>query len=229
MSRLVEYADRERQAQALAALVAGQLEASLTRRGRATLALPGGTTPERFLKALSGAGIDWPQVTVMPGDERFVPAESPRSNTGMLRRALLRGPAASARLLALPAPAGSPEAAAGECAGAIDAALPLDVLVLGMGADGHIASLFPGADLLQRALDPACPEPLLPIRAPAAGEPRLTLTAPVLLGARHRHILIAGADKLAALQAARAPGPVAEMPVRLLLQAPDAVTIHYAE
>ncbi|MDQ7080559.1 MAG: 6-phosphogluconolactonase [Paracoccaceae bacterium] len=224
---LISYRDAALQATGLAALVAGTLRAAIEARGQATLALPGGTTPAPFLRALSGADLDWAHIRVMPTDERLVAADSPRSNARLLRETLLQGPAAAATLIPLAAPA--PEGALDDPAGAVRAVLPLDVCVLGMGADMHIASLFPGADRLKDALDPDCPSPILPIRAPAAPEPRITLTAPALLGAAHLHLLIRGRAKLRAFQRAERPGPVAEAPIRLILRAPQGVRVHYAD
>jgi len=111
--------------------------------------------------------------------------------------------------------------------GGLKPALPLDVLVLGMGEDMHIASLFPKADKLAEALSDDAP-PLLPLRAESAGEPRITLTAPVLRAAKAVHLLITGPAKLEALQTALLDGPEAEAPVRVVL-ARDDTEIHYAE
>ncbi len=226
---LISYRDAALQATGLAALVAGTLRAAIEARGQASLAVPGGTTPGPFLRALSEADLDWAHIRVMPTDERWVAADSPRSNARLLRETLLQGPAAAATLIPLAAPAAAPEDAIDDLASAVAAALPLDVCVLGMGEDMHTASLFPGADRLQDALDPDCPSPILPIRAPAAPEPRITLTAPALLGAAHLHLLIRGRAKLRAFKRAERPGPVTEAPVRLILRAPQGVRVHFAD
>jgi 6-phosphogluconolactonase len=224
VSRIVEWPDREEQRDGLAHRVGERLRAALAARGRASLAVPGGTTPGPFLWALAQLALDWARVSVMLTDERFLPEDSPRSNTALLRRTLLQGPAAAATLVPVTAPADLPEHVTGRLTQAIEAALPLDVCVLGMGTDGHIASLFPGADRLALALSEEAP-PLLALRAPGVPEPRLTLTLPVLLGARHLFLLIAGAEKKAALRRAEAGGPVSEAPVRAILERAE---IHYA-
>ncbi len=228
MTHLVHYKDETTLMATLAAVVAGQLAEALQTRGKATLAVPGGTTPGPFLRALAQADIDWASVNVMLTDERFVAGDSPRSNTRLLRETLLQGPAAAASLVPLYASAGQPEQVLTELGKGIASVLPIDVCVLGMGADLHTASLFPGADRLAEALDPNSPAVLLPMRAPGAPEPRLTLTAGVLRASRHLHLLITGQDKLAALRKAEQPGPAADAPVRAILSVPS-LSIHYAE
>ena len=227
MPDLMQYPDRDVLAIDLAELVADQLAEAIEARGQASLAVPGGTTPARFLRALSAQDIAWDKVSVILTDERFVDEESPRSNTRQLKETLLQGKAATARLVPMVAAGATPEDVLDGLSGGLKPALPLDVLVLGMGADMHIASLFPGADKLSEALADDAPT-LLPMRAEGAGEPRITLTAPVLRAAKAVHLLITGATKLAALQKALLEGPEAEAPVRVVL-ARDDTEIHYAE
>ncbi len=229
MVTFAEYRSGAVQAAALAGLVAGQLAAALAVKGRATLAVPGGTTPGAFLRVLAQARIDWARVSVLLTDERFVPETSTRSNTKLLRATLLQGPAAAANLVPLYKEAAQPEDVLGDLSDGIRKVLPLDVCVLGMGTDMHIASLFPGADRLAEALSPDCPDVLLPMRAPGAPEPRLTLTAPVLRATDHLHLLITGPEKRAAFEAAEQPGPTHEAPVRLILTARGNIIVHYTE
>ncbi len=227
MPDLMQYPDRAVLATDLAELVAGQLADAIEIFHKASLAVPGGTTPAAFLRALSEQDIAWEKVSVMLTDERFVAEDSPRSNTRLLKETLLQGKAAAATLVPLVAEGAAPEDVLDALMGKLNAALPLDVVVLGMGEDMHTASLFPGADKLAEALAEGAPT-LLPMRAEGAGEPRLTLTAPVLRGAGAVHVLITGAAKLAALKRALLEGPETEAPVRVVL-ARDDTEIHYAE
>lgn len=220
----IEYPDRDLQALALARQVASDLRAALNRRDRAVLAVPGGTTPAGLFDLLGGQELDWARVTILPTDERWVPEDDPRANARLIRGRLMTEGAAAATYLPLWTAAATPDDTAWAVEEAVAAVLPIDVLVLGMGADGHVASLFPGGDRLAEALAPEAP-PVLAMQAPGAPEPRITLTLPVLRGAFAVHLLIAGADKRAALQAARGAEP-ATMPVAALL---DLATVHWAE
>jgi 6-phosphogluconolactonase len=223
--QLETYPDREMLHLQLANLIASELADSLRREGRATLSVPGGTTPGPVFDTLSGVDIDWANVAVVLNDERWVPEDSPRSNTRLLRERLLRGRALQARLLPLyVAGYDTPEAAVPALEDGLRPYLPISVLLLGMGEDMHTASLFPGADRLAEALGPT-PRLILPMRAEAAGEPRVTLTAPVLRGALRLHVMITGAAKRAALERA-ATLPPEQAPIRAVL---DQAVVHWAE
>lgn len=219
----VAYPDREMLMVALADTIASQLREALSREGRAVLSVPGGTTPGPVFDILSGVALDWENVSVLLNDERWVPEDSPRSNTRLVRERLLRDRAAAAQLVPLYAPAPRPEDRLDALAAGVAAVLPITVLLLGMGADMHTASLFPGADRLSEALSPEAPV-LMALRAEAAGEPRVTLTAPALRTAMHCHILITGDEKRAALDRAAHLSEV-EAPVRIVL---NTATIHWA-
>ncbi|WP_135449066.1 6-phosphogluconolactonase [Tabrizicola caldifontis] len=222
--QLETYPDRDLMMLRLADLIAGQLGDFLRREGRATFCVPGGTTPGPIFDTLSGVDLDWANVAVLLNDERWVPESSDRSNTRLVRQRLIRGRAARARLVPMYAPAETPEDVLDALADGIRPHLPISVLLLGMGADMHTASLFPGADRLEEALAPDAPI-LMALRAEAAGEPRVTLTAPVLREAFNIHILITGTEKREALERAMTLSPQ-EAPVRAVL---DNATVHWAE
>jgi 6-phosphogluconolactonase len=219
-----EYPDRELMFLSLANDIASQLADFLRRDGRASLCVPGGTTPGPIFDTLSGVDLDWANVSVFLNDERWVPETSDRSNTALLRSRLIRGKANQARLVPLYAPAQTPEEMLEALADGIRPHLPISVLLLGMGNDMHTASLFPGADRLADALSSSAPI-LMPMRAEAAVEPRVTLTVPALRSAMNTHVLITGPDKRAALERAQSL-PAEEAPIRALL---DLATVHWAE
>ncbi|PZQ99471.1 MAG: 6-phosphogluconolactonase [Cereibacter sphaeroides] len=222
--KFVEYPDRELMMLSLADKIAGELGDFVRREGRASLSVPGGTTPGPIFDTLSGVDIDWSKVTVFLNDERWVPEDSPRSNTRLVRERLMVGRAAAATLVPLHIDRARAEDALDELAQGIKPHLPISVLLLGMGNDMHTASIFPGADRLEEALSDSAPI-LLPMRADAAEEPRITLTMPVLKGAMSIHILITGPEKRAALERAQALTP-AEAPVKAILAN---ATVHWAE
>ncbi|UOV03919.1 6-phosphogluconolactonase [Pseudoxanthomonas sp. F37] len=216
--QLHPFPDGDAVAQALAQAVADDLRAALALRGEASVALSGGTTPRRFLQALSRQPMDWANVTVTLVDERWVDERHERSNARLVKEHLLQEAAAGARFVPLYRPAASPDLVLAD----VTAALPatLDVAVLGMGGDGHTASFFPGGDRLAEAMDPDAPERVLPMLAPGAGEPRITLTLPVLRQAGRLYLHIEGGEKRQVLQQALSgQGAGAGYPIRALLQA----------
>jgi len=214
-----DFADPAALASALAATVAGNLRDGLAARGRASLAVSGGRTPERFFAALARQPLDWDKVAITLVDERWVAPDHPRSNEALLRRCLLQGPAAAAQLVSLVTEDASPEEGLAEIAARIAALpLPLDAAVLGMGSDGHTASFFPGGDRLAKAIDPTGDVQVLPMRAPGAGEPRITLTLPLITAARAIYLHIEGAEKAGVLAAALQDGPAEDLPIRAVLR-----------
>ncbi|SLN41910.1 6-phosphogluconolactonase [Aquimixticola soesokkakensis] len=221
--KFVEYSDRDALMLGLADKIAGELRMALASKDRASLSVPGGTTPGPVFDSLSAVSLDWARMDVLLNDERWVPETSERSNTALLKRRLFVDKAAAAVMIPLYGDAPRPEEKLADLAQAVDAILPLDVLLLGMGADMHTASIFPGADLLSEALAEDAPT-LLPMRAPGAPEPRITLSARALKSAINIHILITGAEKRAALERARGLDPM-EAPVAAIL--PHA-TVHWA-
>lgn len=219
----IEYPDREMLFLSLADRLAGQLSQHLRVNDSASLCVPGGTTPAPLYDYLSGSEIDWPRVTVLLNDERWVDGEHRRSNGRLLRRHLLKDKAAGARYLDLYTGHERPEDAVPALSEAIAPHLPLTVLLLGMGTDMHTASLFPAASETVRALAPDAP-PVMAV-ASVKDEPRITLTASALKGAINTHLLIAGADKRDAFERAQGLDPT-EAPIRAFL---GDITVHWAK
>ncbi|WP_075292525.1 6-phosphogluconolactonase [Pararhizobium arenae] len=206
-------------AEGLADAVAEALSTAIAARGKATLVVSGGSTPKAFFQALSSKPIDWPNVVVTLVDERFVPPESDRSNHKLVSDNLLKAAAAGAQFLPLYHAADDAERAA-ELATEATASLgaPFDVVILGMGTDGHTASFFPGGSRLAEALDANTPRGVITMEADGAGEPRLTFTFSSLQDARLLVLHIEGNGKKDVLAKAEAPGDEAEMPIRAMLR-----------
>lgn len=221
-----DFAGRAELAEALAAAVAEGLKAGVEARGAASLAVSGGATPAAFFTALAAHDdVPWDRVTATLVDERWVDTGADRSNARLVQAKLLQGRAAAARFVPLYQGGAQPDAGAASAAQRA-VPYPLDVAVLGMGNDGHTASFFPGGDTLAEAL--TAEGPVVALRAPGAGEPRVTLTLPVLLGARALYLHIEGEEKAATLARALADGPVEDMPVRAVLRAASApLTIYW--
>lgn len=203
-------------AMVLAQQVAQALRSAIALRGVACIALSGGRSPETFLRCLDAQPVEWSRVAITLVDERWVPPDDGASNEGMLRRCLSSG-CAAARVLPLFRGA-SPEQDAQAVSRELASGLPLDVVVLGMGADGHCASLFPGQPRLDRLLNGEVGPICAAVSAPD-GTPRMTLTATVLRSARLQLLAISGDDKCRTLcQAFTAASE--QMPVAAFLTPP---------
>ena len=222
-----EFADGAELAPAFALWAAQILRQGIAARGNAVLVVSGGSTPKRFFEALSSQPLDWPRIAVTLADERRVPDDSARSNARLVRATLLQKLAAGAYFVPLADSRLSPEQELAAASARIaHLSLPADLVVLGMGDDGHTASWFPHAQGLAEAIDSATRALVAPITAPGAPEPRLTLTGRVILRARNIALQIEGPQKLATLNRALEDGPLEDMPIRAVLrQAADRLTI----
>jgi 6-phosphogluconolactonase len=200
---------------ALATDVANALQHHVMNKGKACLAVSGGTTPKLFFETLSRIDAPWSKITITLVDDRQVPETSPRSNAKLVRENLLQNRAAGAEFIPLFKNADAENIAI------------LDVVVLGMGSDGHTASLFPGGDHLAEAIDPKTEKRIVETSAPAADEPRLTFTLPALLDASLICLHIEGQEKRDVLNRALAEGPVEAMPIRAILRSKKPLTLYW--
>lgn len=206
-------------AQGLAGAVSAALSAAIDARGTASIAVSGGSTPKAFFKALSQSTIDWSKVSITLVDERFVEPDSDRSNEKLVKDNLLIEAASAATFEPLYYPtATAAEAAATATKQTAAIGSPFDVVILGMGTDGHTASFFPGGSRLSEALDAATPRGVMTMEADGAGEPRLTFTFSSLQDAQLLVLHIEGAGKKDVLAKAQADGDEAEMPIRAVLR-----------
>jgi 6-phosphogluconolactonase len=206
---MVEFhslADAAELAEFAADSVSARLARGLAERGVASLVVPGGRTPAAFLSKLGRKPLDWQKISVTLCDERWVPEASPQSNAAMLRSTLLE--AADANFVPLYNFATSPEEALPE----IEAKLaklprPWDAVVLGMGDDGHFASLFPGEAALKSGLDVGSKSVCVAATGPAGGPRRLSLTLSCLARTRQLTLLATGDHKRAVWQEAANADP----------------------
>jgi 6-phosphogluconolactonase len=213
------YSDVETLSQELAAQIAGSLNVAIGTRGVASLVVSGGRTPVRLFEILRNQNLDWGSVCIALADERWVEPQNAASNERLVRDNLLKDQAASARFLGLKNAAPTPDL------GAVSAwetfarvPRPFDAVVLGMGDDGHTASLFPGSPNLPSALNQAAAAGCVGMWSPVAPHPRLSLNLTALLGSRRVVVLITGESKWRTLAAACAPGPEQDMPIRAVLR-----------
>jgi len=222
------FSDGAALASALAGKVAGLLARAVSERGEALFAVSGGTTPALFFATLSEADIAWDKVTVTLVDERFVPPSSPRSNAALVSAKLLQNGASKAGFLPLFRSGETIDEAADDGDGTMRALpLPFDVLMLGMGADGHTASLFPDADGLETLLDPASARIVMPVHAKSAGEPRLTLTLAEIVRARFVGLQIEGVAKRRVFEGAMSESD--RKPIRAVAEAlPHPIEVFWA-
>jgi len=210
----------------LAARVANDLRSAIETIGRASMAVPGGSTPAPFLSALATENLAWDKVAVTLSDERCVPMDHARSNQRLVSQHLLQGKAQTAQFVTLYS--GAHETSSLE-KGLAEHIIPLSVCILGMGADMHTASLFPGTPGLATLLDPTGDRLVDFVSPPGADEPRVTLTAKALATADHTYLLIKGADKRVALEQALSVEDPETAPIRAILDAAKKPVVFYAE
>lgn len=218
--RLRTFADANAMISSLADEIVARLKEGVAERGRASIAVSGGTTPGALFDVLCERDAPWDKVRITLSDERWIAPDQDGSNEHLARTRLLRGKAAAAHFVGLKNEDATPDAGAVKANAAI-AALPrpFDVMLLGMGDDGHTASLYPRAPELKAALDANAPALVHAVHAQnaAATGDRMTLTLKAILDARWIALLIKGGEKMKTYRTAESGRDVAEMPVRAIL------------
>lgn len=198
--------------QALAERVTSTLNEAISERGRASIAVSGGRTPRLVFQHMRQHKVSWDRVIVTLTDERWVTPDRAESNERLVRKHLLIGPAKAATFVPMFGGESSPHSGQAACEQRLSSiGMPLDAVYLGMGADGHIASLFPGhpAVNIRSSLCVA-------VSAPEIHPPRMSLTGAAIMGAGRIFLLFAGADKLSAYMKAQQEGTCRELPLRIL-------------
>jgi 6-phosphogluconolactonase len=214
---LHRYADLASLTDALVDVVTRQLQKSLGHEQRASLVVPGGRTPVPFLEKLSLQPLAWDRVFVSLTDERWVSPRDPASNERLLRDYLLRNEAAKAHVVGLKGFGTDATAGATKAWQRLEVMpRPFDVVVLGMGDDGHFASLFPDDPASARGLDPSQPPGCIAVRAPVEPVQRVSLNLSALLQARLLILLVTGDRKWQVLEQERVPAISRRLPVHQL-------------
>lgn len=227
-----DYDSADEMAEAVAGDVRFIIESALDARGGAVVALPGGKTPLPIYDKLAEAKLDWKRVTIIPTDDRLVPMGDELSNITAIGKAFIPK---GARVMPITSEAAEDYKAAGRAADARlqDVHWPLDLCLLGVGGDGHTASIFPGPDLDEALNGPrerralgVMPDPLPP-EAPVA---RVSLSVAAITSARALMIAVSGQKKKDVIEAAIAEGVASPYPIgRVLAGAELPVDIHWSE
>jgi 6-phosphogluconolactonase len=213
-----EFADADDTAAQLAIEVGSHLRAGMAARGTASLIVSGGRSPIKFFAALSSSDLAWDRITIGLADERWVDPGSADSNEKLVRSHLLVGMAGNAAFIPLKTHASDPESALADRTQALlTMKRPFEVVVLGMGDDGHMASLFPGVTGLDNALDPSAEPALVAISPLAAPHRRISMNVSALLDTRQIILLIQGAKKRAVLDSALANTYLRSYPIAAIL------------
>lgn len=215
-----QYATVPEALQASADAMADALSSAVQSRGTAAIAVSGGRTPLALFPMLAKKPVPWGNVTVTLTDERWVSTDHADSNEGLARRYLLEQGAGRAAFIGLKTPDQTPEGGLVACEQALNAVpFPLDVVYLGIGPDGHCASLFPGAPWAD------APGRCYPVPATSDRQARMSLTPSALLDSRAIMVVFSGSGKRAVFDEARTPGPAVELPLRVILQQ-EKVPVH---
>lgn len=226
----LDFSSRQALDEALAHTVAGILRGAIARWGEASLVVSGGSTPVNFFRVLSAASLDWSRVTILLADERWVPPEHQDSNERLVRENLLVGAAANAHFVPLKTPHVSASEAELEVAATLAGIGRFDLVMLGMGSDGHTASLFPGKDNLAEGLDLNSTKPCLAVEPSTAPYQRMTLTLARLLDSERIFVHITGREKQYVLDQARKAVDPFQLPIAAILcQQKTPVTVFFAE
>jgi 6-phosphogluconolactonase len=214
----------------LADQVVQALKQGIDLHGRASLAVSGGSTPKPLFRELAKRDLSWQQVVITLVDERWVAPSDPASNENLVRQHLVQNRAAVARFVGLKNGAPTAEQGQVQCEEELDKVpRPFTVLILGMGNDGHTASLFPGSAQLAAATDMASGKNCMAVTPVDAPHERMTLTLPALLDSQQIILHITGQEKKAVLEQAQTEGPATEMPIRFMLRQQERpVNIYWA-
>lgn len=214
-----QYPDRKTLVTKLANQIAALLSKGVKENGKASLAVSGGSTPVALFEQLSGLDIPWQHVVITLVDERWVEPTEEDSNERLVRMHLLQNKAATATFVSMKNGATTTGEGEAECEQQFKKIpQPFDALILGMGNDGHTASLFPGAEKLAAATDMDSGRTCMGLAPLTAPHERMSLTLPVILASKQLFLHITGKEKKEVLAKTQADGASEEMPIRFVLR-----------
>lgn len=223
------FADTAQLNQAFAAELTQILTDAIALRGAAYLVVSGGKTPQALFTQLAGTMLDWSKVTILLADDRWLPPSDKDSNEGLVKQTLLQQHAAKAQFISLHADSDSAFSGITQVLPRLEALPVFDAVILGMGEDGHTASLFPCSEQIQQGLADDAPVALA-VKPQTAPYERVSLSKPRLLKSRKLFLHLVGANKLQVLNKAMSSQDVLTMPIRAFLQHPQAdVAVMYTE
>jgi 6-phosphogluconolactonase len=223
------FDDRSLLDQQLARDVAARLSQAMAIRGKASLAVSGGSTPKGFFAALAGHRLEWSRLTVTLVDDRWVPPSHADSNDRLVHENLLVGEAAAAQFMPLVTSDAHPRDAVAAVTRHIAAVDTIDVVIIGMGTDGHFASLFPDSEALLSGLDLTSGNTVIAVDPPSAPHPRMSMTLPRILDARMLVLHIVGQEKRELLETARERADAQVLPIAAVFsEAHNDVQVYWA-
>jgi len=230
MHKINEFNSRIALDNTLADKVASILTEAVKLKGKASIAVSGGSTPKGFFNALSQKDLPWSEITITLADERWVDIESDASNTRLVHENLLQNKAVNAKFFHIKEGESLTEDTLNDLnLAASNAILPFDVLILGMGEDGHTASLFPCSEQLEEALSLSA-KPLVKVLPKTAANERITFSFPYLKQSKNIFLHLCSASKKAVFVKALADKNSREMPIRAFLHDPEINTkVYWAE
>jgi len=230
MYQINDFKQRQLLDEMLADKVATLLTAAVKAKGKASIAVSGGSTPKGFFQALSNKPLPWSAITITLADERWVGIDSSASNTKLVHENLLQNEAAKAKFFHLKQGQALNATTLAELnLAAEQQLLPLDVLILGMGEDGHTASLFPCSEEITQCLANDSPA-LIKVQPKTAPHQRISFSFSTLAKSKNIFLHISGVSKKQVLAQAIAGQESREMPIRAFLHAPDLNTqVYWAE
>lgn len=196
-ARFLEFESRSALDKQMAEDVAAVLQQAMESRGKASLVVSGGSTPKGFFQAMAHKAIDWSRLTITLADDRWVPPSHEDSNDRLVQENMLQGPARAAKFIPLVTDDAHPRDAVDRVCKSLADLGTVDVMILGMGGDGHFASLFPDSDTLKPGLDLRSGNTLIAVDPPVAPHARMSMTLPRIFDTRHLLLHLVGDDKRA--------------------------------